>query len=287
MKRNDFHVGLVFAAIAGCGFTYIFLELTTIKEKVSTWGTFGDSINPWITIVALIFAYLSWNTAIIAKNTESNNFLRTSAYENVLAEIRDRVFEVRPNHKLPKPNGNLKHLKLRLVKAIARKSIANGAIGWDRASQEEWDKTSSNQNLNWKSDLAFEVGDSLQQLGILAITGAMPLGPTLMHTSIVLINDWLLCAAWVKRHSQTNNVKSNFLETEIYFPRRHAEWFALIAIAHMRKYKWNIDEIYPNNPHIPDRDSLERRIKLLSNLDSWGIPVEVRVEVKKITGLSI
>jgi hypothetical protein len=263
------------------------ISMSFIKTNFGANGLneLGDAVNPLITLVAILFACFSWKTALDVKNTEEKNFLRTNVYEVVLAEVRDRKIDL--SKRVGAPDCLKSAKTLRLAKSLAREWAQKEEPLWNKQAQKKWDGKAVYGNKTWQADVAFEVGDSLQQMGILAMTGTLPLAPTLMHVSVAIVNDWLLCSKWIEAYNSKRNLFCKELGGKVYYHRRHGECLALIAIAHMRWKKWNLNEVYPENEHLLENNALEKRLRLLSSIDRWGIPLDVCIEIKELTGMSI
>src|SRR5574341_289258 len=109
---------------------------------------------------------------------------------------------------------------------------------WD--SPEKWDKASGLANEGSPQNrVAFETSWALQNLGSAAFTGVLPLNMLLAIAADVVIDDWLLCRAFVKDYqereksialTQTNDAPP------VNYHRRHAEWLVLVAVAWMARH---------------------------------------------------
>lgn len=87
-----------------------------------------------------------------------------------------------------------------------------------------------------ENQLAYELNIAIEQLGLAVWTGMVPLNVVLPLAADQLIEDWLLCKAWLDDYRLQ---KQTVAEDGTPFHRRHGEWLALVAWAWM-------DTAYPS-----------------------------------------
>lgn len=195
------------------------------------------------------------------------NLLQCQDWVN--ANYLDRQFRSTAAPKIPTGEGETKEVvSVREAKYYALK-----------IDPEDW-ATESLKVGTWQNKVAFEIGISLQRLGSLAFFGAIPIGWLLHLNSDQIIDDWLLCRAWIKDYQDKQQTSLVKWTIETPFHRRHAEWIALAASIWMSQY---CSGYKPAERIIADYDTIDKARARLENLTRAEFDV---VDAQTLSGLS-
>ena len=211
----------------------------------------------------------------------SFSYTRTGLRDVVYRELSEREF----NMEIP-GRGLIKDL--RTAKKHAREAWQRDNKG--KSMFEQWAAASHADKKGWENRCAFLTAEGLQQVGLAAMTGAIPLDATLANVADVIFDDWLIAAPWIRSYQKREAAWKMDLggsDGVVPYHRRHAEWIFLVALAWFRKQRWLYPDAYKDNPHIVDAAKCARRLEQLSKADDELIPESVKLDVKRLTGISI
>ena len=222
-----------------------------------------------ITTIALaIFAFLTLRThRVNARHAAVSTW--SGGLSILISDYLDRTFKRNP----PTINGRtVEHVR------DARDSA------WDdrEGDVENWNNQSLRPSTSWHNRVAYELAIALERIGISVFTGPIPANVFVALAADQVLEDWLLCRAWIKEYQSESPMAGG-----VAFHRRHAEWLALLAALWMHR-------TFPEYPPLADVirlegdiETMELRFKLLSDLEHELMPPPVRSEVATLTGIRL
>ena len=219
----------------------------------------------------------------LSAQTAARIYTRSALKDVVLREQSERPFEERPNAPLPGSGGSIK--SLRAAKTIARREAKKNYPEWCKLSRIDC-------QYNWQNHVAFETAEGLQQFGIAAFTGSIPLHSAVASVADVVIDDWIICVAWIKSYQEKEKmIKTVSCEhnEKVFYHRRHAEWIFLVSLAWLRRQGWSYDDVsYMKGENVlPSDEELEHRLQVVTKADEGLLPDNVGRDVFRLTGIKL
>lgn len=136
----------------------------------------------------------------------------------------------------------------------------------------------------WQNKFAYEVSLGLEQVGIMILTGAIPLNLVLVLCAYQIIEDWGYCSILVKEKIRGNDApipKSQDYKESVVFHRRHGEWLAYAAAIYMYK-NYSGERLNYLISLIGEIEKIKKHEKKLRKFDSAIIPHSVNKNIEDI-----
>lgn len=172
------------------------------------------------------------------------------------------------------------------ARRLARKYYPLGESAADKVAREAFENKST-QEGNWENSFAADVSIALERIGILALSGAIPVRLVLDLVGHNVLEDWLYCREFVQKKVRNDRDVSARLPPFCGLPyfRRHGEWLAYLAALEC-KARWKGRTVSDLLDHYPERlDELLEKEKRLRSLDKHLPPASVRREIRWIRRL--
>ena len=83
--------------------------------------------------------------------------------------------------------------------------------------------------------IAYATAEITQDLGLACFSGTIPINYILASNADAVLDDWLICASWVKNYREKQQVRGRMYgKQKIPFHRRHGEWIASVCYLYMK-----------------------------------------------------
>lgn len=181
---------------------------------------FKDVLLMVISLLSITIAIISLVIAKKSYNLRDISFRIHSIFSVLSQEYLDRKFKSTDPPIIDKKEFN----NVRLLKKKALAEINTDINKW----QKEVLKDNS-----WQNKISYEIGISLERVGIATFSGAIPLSIVFALLADQIIDDWIICHTWVANHRQK---EMSLTPTNIPFHRRHAEWLSILCALWMKDH---------------------------------------------------
>jgi hypothetical protein len=244
--------------------------------SATEFGSVAQWVAAGVAITAAVVAWRALLTSREALRVTSRTFARTALHEVVLKSFTERPFvDGTGDRKVPLYDRPV--VNLRYAKTAARDLMKNAPERWVAHSD-------ISRRDRWENSVAFETADALTQFGFAVFTGMIPLNEAMANVADVVVDDWMICHAWVKSYHRQERVKKNVGNEDVDYHRRHAEWIFLVARLWLDRNRWHYPDLYALKDRLPDAATARRRLELINEADMSIIPPDVRREVDMLLG---
>ena len=236
-----------------------------------------DWINIGMLLITIFAAGFAWWSA--KKTSESAEIARqavivTGLKEFALGEYANRECSIEINdqqiHKL--------------------KNAQHHALTELRANRKQWEENSKKSSKDtWQNQTAYETAISLERLGLVALTGLVPLGVVLAIFGDQIIDDWLVCRHWVKSYREEENFTSNAVHNNNSVPyhRRHGEWLVLLTLLWVKNKSLSFKNYEELLTDYGGEKKIEQLLVQYSRNDAELMPKNAWRDIKLLTGVHI
>jgi hypothetical protein len=241
-------------------------------------GTLAQWVAAGMAGGALMVAWLALRTSREAARIAGRAFARAALHDVILKSFIERPFvDGTGDRKVPVYDRPV--TSLRQAKVAARGRIKTDPKTW--AAHSVIKRTD-----RWENRVAYETADALTLFGLAVFTGMIPLNEAMANVADVVVDDWMICAAWVNSYRQQENVKKNVSDEDVHYHRRHAEWVYLVARLWLDANKWHYPDVYSLPDQFLDLKEVRRRLELLYKADESIMPPDVKAGINELLGKS-
>lgn len=144
--------------------------------------------------------------------------------------------------KIPPPHFEVeskKYVKIKKLKYFRdARNIINSKIKDEELSLECFYENTLKIGKTWENNYTYHVSISLNQLGLMILSGAVPINLALSNISDIILLDWMYCKKLIKKIRLDDPIKCKTEHrSDIYIIRKNAEWIAYAAAIY-KLNKW-------------------------------------------------
>ncbi|RTQ51433.1 hypothetical protein EJV47_06410 [Hymenobacter gummosus] len=154
------------------------------------------------------------------------------------------------------------------------------------ASPHNWEEELSNELV---ARVVPEMAHSLQQIGLSAFLGAVPLTLVFAVVGDALILDWLIVQPYVAQLNAAEPIRSlKNTRTPVLAKRRHAEWVTALAYLWLRT-NWDCQNLYGGvlqRMKMSDSE-LVKRVEDITHADAELFTVATADSIERLVGVSL
>lgn len=155
---------------------------------------------------------------------------RSESVQNLPEILIDRYLQREMTKPYTVDGTELKKLKALRNEVLQRHR--SKSAGWKEVIETEIAPESLENGV--ENRLAYELSLALDEIGVMVMTGSLPLGAVIELAGIQILEDWTICRELVKKRIRRENpvsLKSEDANEPLH--RVHAEWLAMIIAARL------------------------------------------------------